>query len=150
MAHQAKDLELSAQTGRPILPGQERYPPPQDLKPEAAAFWVELMDAMPGGWFGRESHCLLRMLCRHMVTQEILATKMENHIELMGSEVFGPEDAKEMKTLSAILERQTRVVAALYVHLRLTPTSRGEHRKKDQTYANPGIAGHPRPWSEAA
>jgi hypothetical protein len=89
------------------------------------------------------------MLCRHISTQKDIAAKIDNYLELMGSEVFGPEDAKAMGTLSDLLDKQTRIVASLSGHLRLTPKSRGEYKKKDQSNA-PGTEGHRRPWSEAA
>ena len=148
--HRAKYLELAAEAGRPILPGQERHGPPEDLEEKAAALWSEFMDAMPAGWFGRETYPLLRMLCRHIVTQEKIATKIDRMIESMCEDnESSPDDIKEMRAFTILLERQTKIVAYLSYQLRLTPKSRGEYRKKDVSNA-PGTESQRRPWDAAA
>jgi hypothetical protein len=146
--HRSKDLELQAEVGRPLLPGQERYDPPAALDAKAAVVWREFMDAMPAGWFGRETFPILKMLCRHIVSQEKLATKIDVMVDGM-IDLTSPDDLKEMRLLTTVLERQTRIVATLATQLRLTPKSRGEYRKKDNSDATATNSRH-RPWEEAA
>ena len=146
--HRAKDLEIQA--SRPLLPGQERYGPPEGLDPKAAELWSEFMDSMPAGWFGRETFPILKMLCRHIVSQEKLATKVDKMVDEM-IDLSAPDDLKEMRLLTTLLERQTRIVATLATQLRLTPKSRGEYRKKDSSDAPGTNSQHQhRPWEEAA
>jgi hypothetical protein len=56
----------------PLPPGK-RQPPPASLSKEEAAEWVAIVNRMPGGWFGRETHALLTAFCRHTVEADRLS-----------------------------------------------------------------------------
>ena len=114
---------------------------------KSAALWREFMSAMPPRWFGPETHHLLEMLCRHIVAQEKIATKVDQLVADMAPSAMESEDLKEMRVLSTLLERQTGIVANLSCHLRLTPKSRGEYRKKDVSSA-PSTNSQRRPWDK--
>lgn len=145
--HKGKVLEIVAKTGRPILPGQERSPPPKDLDKKSALLWTEFMDSMPAGWFGRETFPLLRMLCRSVGTQQMIADKIDRLIDRLDFD--DDEELKQMQLVASVLERQTRIVSHLACQLRLTPKSREEWRKKDQSNS-PGTESQRRPWDADA
>ena len=129
------------------MPGKERYPPPKDLDKKSAALWVEFMDAMPAGWFGRETFVILAMLCRLVTIEQKIADKIDKAIS--GLDFDDDDDLKEMKVFSGLLERHTRIVAHLAGQLHLTPKSRCEHRKKDVSDA-PSTNSQRRPWDDDA
>jgi hypothetical protein len=121
----------------PLLPGGERYAPPDEFDGREAALWKQFMDAMPAGWFGRETLPLLEMLCQHIVISKELAVRVR---------ATDPSRVQEIKGLALWLERETKIAANLAYQLRLTPKSRGEYQRKDER----GTSVRRRPWEKDA
>jgi hypothetical protein len=96
-------------TGRPA--------PPQDLSETERDEWRALAGAMPQGWFVRETHPALAALCRHTCRSRVVGAQISK-IEAKAIKVA--EGVRVLDKLCAMLERETRMVAALSRALRLT------------------------------
>jgi hypothetical protein len=59
----------------PTVPGHARPAPPKNLSAEEAALWSRIVAAMPDGWFATSQH-ILRVLCAHTVTADIIAQRL--------------------------------------------------------------------------
>ena len=111
-----------------ILPGQERPRPPGHLTQREMEIWQDYVDGMPVGWIGREARSMLQLLCRHMVIAENLTEEL---VEM-------PAMATTARARGAILkmiEQESKIINNLAWQLRLTPKSRAEVHRKDETGA---------------
>jgi len=54
----------------------QRLAPPDDLPPEQAAIWRNVVDAMPADFFGREQVAVLRAYCLHTAVAQTLAGRL--------------------------------------------------------------------------
>jgi hypothetical protein len=120
-----------------IVPGEERTPAPKSLTRAEKRYWVEHMESLPPGWFGRETLPYLRTLCRFQVLCDSALEKLTDPD--LGSVEFERRQRAANLALLAVLRIST--------HLRMTPKSRLEFsRKKDET----GSRTRPiRPWEIA-
>jgi hypothetical protein len=109
--------DLSVVTSFP----SQRPPAPDHLSESERAEWRALTGCMPSGWFPRESHAALAALCRHTVRSRLLGRQ----ISKIEDKCFGSEDAlRFLDKLLAMLERETRCIAALSRGMRLTQQTR--------------------------
>jgi hypothetical protein len=109
--------ELSVVTPFP----SQRPPAPDHLSEPEQLEWRALTGCMPSGWFPRECHAALAALCRHTVRSRLLGRQ----ISKIEERCFGSEDAlRFLDKLLAMLERETRAVAALSRSMRLTQQTR--------------------------
>ena len=62
-----------------VIPGIPQRPePPDELTPQQAEEWREIVDRMPVDWFRREIHPLLCAYCRHICNARHIAGLIED------------------------------------------------------------------------
>jgi hypothetical protein len=98
-----------------------RTPPPIHLSEEEQAEWRALTGCMPADWFPRESHAALAALCRHTVRSRVLGAQING---IQDKCLKTEEGVRVLDKLLAMLERETRCVAALSRSMRLTQQTR--------------------------
>lgn len=109
--------DLSVVTSFP----SQRPPAPEHLSETEKVEWRALTGCMPADWFPRETHAALAALCRHTVRSRLLGAQICKAQDCC----FGSEDAlRFLDKLLAMLERETRAVAALSRSMRLTQQTR--------------------------
>ena len=72
---------------------------------------------MPADWFPRESHAALAALCRHTCRSRVLGAQIN---VVQDKCLKSEEGVKVLDKLLAMLERETRCIAALSRSMRLT------------------------------
>lgn len=117
--------------------GKERPQPPETMSQAERLIWHDYVDGMPAGWFGRESQSLLRLLCRHTVLLEDMTQRLVD---------ADPNLTGRIKELVALIDKEAKIVTNLAWHLRLTPKSRSEVQRKDET----GTRVTRKPWDDEA
>jgi hypothetical protein len=126
---------------QPIMPGAERTAAPADLTAPEKILWATYMEAMPAGWFSRETLPLLRLLCRYAAMSEAALNVLTDP---MATDSLG---GRELQHQATLCQRAATMVVKLSVQLQLTPRSRSEYgylsRKKDGTS---GRVISNRPW----
>ena len=126
-----------------------RQPPPASLPPEAAAEWAAIVNRMPGGWFGRETHPLLAAYCRHIIEAERISGMLALLDESLGREVDKGrpeievicESVDTRDQLLRMRERETRAITTLALSMRLSQQS-----AYDKTKAVTRRPSGPPPW----
>jgi hypothetical protein len=109
---------------------------PEKLPPKERALWNEIVGAMPINHFGPENQHLLRMLCSHAITAEVVADKLAK------ARASG-EDLKKVDLLSGIHARSSKAIADLSTKLKLTPRSKMSQEKASHQQR---LASQVRPW----
>jgi hypothetical protein len=132
------------------LPPAARQPPPASLSAAEAKEWVAIIDRMPGGWFGRETHALLTNFCRHVAE----ADKITGMIALLdeGLADAAREGRGELELICESMdardrllrmrERETRAIASLAVKMRLSQSAALDKTKAGSAQRREG----PVPW----
>jgi hypothetical protein len=120
-----------------------RPPAPDDLTPEQAAEWREVVGRMPNDWFTRETHQLLAAYCRHVTAAKTLSAEIDRFkpewlTDSVGLEQFG--------RLLALRDRETRGMSSLATRMRLTQGSRYRADKTATATAKPQFADGLPPW----
>ena len=114
----AADRESPAEVV-PLLPGDPRPPPPPDMSPKEAELWRMVVGAMPVGWFSRETHPVLRGLCRQVVVRDdVWWPRYWAALQDPGS------DLRELKRLSKLFGAASAEVRRASADLRLTRMAR--------------------------
>jgi hypothetical protein len=106
---------------------------------------------MPAGWFGAEALPLLKVLCQRVVKLDKVSKRIDTvfaEMERVRSAVERVAMLKEIRSLSAWVDRETKVVCTISYQLRLTPKSRGEWRKKDES-STPTRQRRPWEWEDS-
>jgi hypothetical protein len=116
----AADLEVV-----PLMPGDAKPPPPEDMSQKEADAWTSIVNAMPLRWFGRDCQPVLRCLCRHIVAENMLWKRYLAALENRVSEVEPLGTAQ----LSALHARESRTIRQLSADLRLTPMARVSNKQ---------------------
>ncbi len=132
----------SAEDLGPIIPGAERRPPPpDDLDPAEQAHWVAITRALPADWFATGSAPLLKQLCRHIHSADLLAAD----ISRLRAE---PEvDTKVLYCTLRMHASESDHIVSLSTKLKLTQKSR--YGRNDAAYAGAkGAASSPDPWTD--
>ena len=105
-----------------VIPGIPQRPePPDELTPQQAEEWREIVDRMPVDWFRREIHPLLCAYCRHICNARHIAGLIED------ARVVDVADRKAVMRYNRFLgmqERQTSALMGLATRMRLTNQSR--------------------------
>jgi len=98
-----------------------RPAPPDDLTDDQREVWLDVVQAMPSDWFGRETHATLAQLCRHVDRARKFAAVLD-HADVAKMLKDGHID--ELSKLSAMAERESRAALAHARSLRLTQQAR--------------------------
>src|SRR5215831_18577096 len=61
----------------PIMPGDAKPAPPEDMAESEAVVWKMIVDAMPLRYFGRETWPVLRGLCKHVVIRDEIGRRLD-------------------------------------------------------------------------
>jgi hypothetical protein len=104
------------------LPVEDGRLRPEKMPPKERKIWNDIVGAMPVNHFGPENAPLLRMLCSHAVTAEVVAEKLAK------ARASG-EDLKKVDLLAGIHERSSKAIAYLSTKLKLTPRSKISQQK---------------------
>jgi hypothetical protein len=124
-----------------MVPGAGRPEPPADLSERERVVWVQTAEAMPSGWFGRESWPLLKAYCRHAAASEIVARKL-------AAALAGPATKDRLaaaEKLSKLHAREGAALCTVAYALRLSPKSR---LSKSAATTARGAAAAVRPWED--
>jgi hypothetical protein len=121
-----KPGRISAASLSVVTPFSTQRPPPPDYLSDSEKLeWQALTGTMPHDWFPRESHAALAALCRHTCRSRVLGSQISGiQDKLLKTE----EGVKVLDKLLAMLERETRCVAALSRSMRLTQQTRLDKR----------------------
>ena len=98
--------------------------------------WSEIVDSKPADWFDLDSVPVLKEYIRAALTCDSLAGVVEEALAECG-------DARELKTILDMRDKEARRVASLATKLRLTQQSR--YTPQSAATAN-RKAGGKRPW----
>ena len=104
----------------PVAPRLRRPPPPDGLTDEQAKLWRDVVDAMPAGWFGRETHEVLVNYCRHTVRHRFLSRQLD---ACPNDALASGDGLEHWNRLAAAAERESRAALACARSLRLTQQS---------------------------
>jgi len=104
----AADLEVT-----PLLPGPPKPAPPKDASQREAVAWWSIVDVMPPGWFGGETHPVLQGLCRAKVASDFI---WERYFALLEAGA----DYEELAPWAALHNRELTQVRRCSADLRLT------------------------------
>jgi hypothetical protein len=103
----------------------QRPPAPDYLSEPERLEWRALTGTMPANWFPRESHAALAALCRHTCRSRVLGAQINKAQETC---LKMEDGVRILDKLCAMLERETRAVAALSRSMRLTQQTRLDKR----------------------
>lgn len=105
-----------------VIPGIPQRPePPDELTPQQAEEWREIVDRMPVDWFRREIHPLLCSYCRHVTNARHIAGLIEAAHDL---DIGDRKALMRFNRLLGMQERQSSALMGLATRLRLTNQSR--------------------------
>lgn len=125
----------------PVVDDGGRPPAPEKLSPEGKEVWDRVVNAMGPGYFGAETHDLLKDFCRHTVFSDRLAPMVDRALEdLDAIGIADPEVVKASDRVAAMHERQVRAASSLATRLRITNQAT---RTADQGRGKPKEDGPP-------
>ncbi len=105
-----------------VIPGIPQRPePPDELTPQQAEEWREIVDRMPVDWFRREIHPLLCSYCRHVTNARHIAGLIEAAHDL---DIGDRKALMRFNRLLGMQERQSSALMGLATRMRLTNQSR--------------------------
>lgn len=113
-----------------------RLQPPDDLTPEQARIWQDVVDAKPVDWFSEDTAPLLTEYCRAAAMCQTLAIMVEAAIA--GGEV------KELGDVLRLRDMESRRLTSIGTKLRLTNQSR--YTPQASATAAKRVAGGKKPW----
>src|SRR5262245_52845824 len=122
-----------------IIPGQGRPEPPDDMPPDEARIWREVVGSMPTNWFSAPS--LLELYCRHIARGDILAQRVRTLL----ARPMTKANLADLRKLSALSCQETAAALAVATKLRMTPQS-AKHRFTAE--AEVRNTPRPRPWED--
>ena len=128
----------------------QRPKPPDELTPEQAEEWREIVTSLPVDWFSRAVWPLLCAYCRHVVNARHIAGLIEDAHK---GDLTDRKALMRFNRLLGIQQRQSNALAGLATRMRLTNQSRYT-ASSAATAARPGGAGlklwevpeGPAPW----
>ena len=106
-----------------IVERSERPLPPGELTGEQAAVWQSVVDALPAEWFPPETHELLVMYCRHVITARRVGEMIAEYEADIDFTIGG------YKTLLTMQESEGRSISSLATRMRLTQQSTYDKEK---------------------
>ncbi len=105
-----------------VIPGIPQRPePPDELTPQQAEEWREIVDRMPVDWFRRKIHPLLCSYCRHVINARHIAGLIEAAHDL---DIGDRKALMRFNRLLGMQERQSSALMGLATRMRLTNQSR--------------------------
>lgn len=110
----------------------ERPAPPDDLSDEQKAEWRTIVEALPGDWFGPETHALLAQYCRHAVAARRIAQIIAEYEKTKKG-----FDVEEYDRLLKMQEREGRALSSLGTRMRITQQTRYDKSRKRGSRARP-------------
>jgi hypothetical protein len=122
----------------PLMPGDAKPSPPEDMSDAEKVVWQSIVDAMPLRYFGRETWPNLRSLCRHTVASDLIWARYIEAIE-------SGKKADIVETLSRLHNRESAAVRRLSADLRLSKSVRSQPVVHERAKANQVIK---RPWDD--
>lgn len=128
-----------AELSMPAL-GGARLPPPKDLKGPARAVWLEVVDAMPAGYFAPIDSTILRSYC------DVTARVRQASAKMAGGVVA----KRELSPWLKVFNQSVGVQAILARQLRIAKSARGttSKAKAAQEAEKAPIAAARRPWDD--
>jgi len=91
-----------------------RPKPPATLSDEQSRVWLEIVEALPADWFGRETFGILEQYCKHVISARRVA-------DLIDAEEKAPDlDLDRYDKLFKMQEREGRAMSSLATRLRIT------------------------------
>jgi hypothetical protein len=132
----------------PLIPGEDKPSPPEDLPDVQKEVWRSIVDAMPLRWFGRETWPILRALCRHQIAAEVLGVELGEAIANLAAartqaqRISRRETVAELQVMHA---RETGAVRRCSADLRLTRHSRVRVGSAESAIKNQTLK---RPWDD--
>ena len=109
---------------------------PEKMPAKERKLFNDIVGAMPANHFGPENAHLLRMLCSHAITAEVVADKLAK------AQANG-EDLEKVDLLAGIHCRSSKAIADLSTKLKLTPRSRYSQEKASH---HQHLSSTTRPW----
>jgi hypothetical protein len=122
----------------PLVPGEDKPAPPDDMSELEQRVWVSVVNAMPLRYFGRETWPNLRSLCRHTVAADCLWELYRGALEAKKK----PDVIEQYATLH---NRESAAVRRLSADLRLAKSARHHSAVTDRAKKNQVIK---RPWDD--
>ena len=129
------------------LPGAGRPDPPPDMPSDEAEVWRSVVDSMPSGFFGGQTHGVLSLYCFHMAGVLNLVNQIRVIRGKLSRKPGDLEALAAMKHLSHLADRESNRVAALAQKLRITPMGDKVQRRHVQIPVEQA-AGRSRPWED--
>jgi hypothetical protein len=114
-------------------PKPQALEPPKD--PEEAKIFHQIVDAMPDGFFNQANAYVLRALCSHIATADMVAAELATARE--------GDDMAKVDLLTKIQVGESRAVADLSTKLKLTPRSR---MGQEKAAVREALNSSTRPW----
>jgi hypothetical protein len=145
----------------PILPG-ERFAPPGDLDPAEAAIWTRIVDGLPADWFSSSNAPLLKNLCRHIRSADLIAQDIaqcrEDVAQARAREAVTsePKARGHEQRLRLQLERALRSLLSMHgfqsdrvvrLSTKLRLSKLAQYQRADAAAAAPK-SDRPRPWED--
>ena len=111
----------------------QRLAPPEDMIPQEAQLWSDVVDAKPADWFQPDTVPLLTEYCR----AKVMCDRLRLQIEVAIAEGEVPKDLMKLRDMEAKRLMSIATKLRLTQQSRYTPGSAGTASKKGQA---------PRPW----
>lgn len=98
--------------------------PPAELNDEQAVEWTAVVNRLSADWFPRESHSMLALYCRHVVSARRVAQLIE------AAEAEESLDLERYDRLLKMQERESRAISSLATRMRMSQQSTHDPRRK--------------------
>lgn len=112
-----------------------RPKPPAELNDEQAIEWMAVVNRLPADWFPRETHPMLALYCRHVVSARRVAQLIK------AAESEKDLDLETYDRLLKMQERESRAISSLATRMRISQQSTYDKSRKKPLSAKP-------PWGE--
>ncbi len=97
--------------------GITRIQAPSYLDAKVKSVWVEIVNAKPADWFGREHMAMLEALCRHIVQAQAISSMIDSFDIEWAKEDDG---LKRLEKLQKMHRVQSQAIDTLMRSMRLT------------------------------
>jgi len=132
---------------RSDVPGAGRPDPPPDMPGDEAEVWRSVVDSMPSGFFGGQTHGVLGLYCFHMAGVHQLINQIRFIRGKLARKPGDLEALAAIKQMTSLADRESNRVAALAQKLRITPMGDKVLRKHVQVQVEQA-PGRSRPWED--
>jgi len=124
-----------------LTPLQSRpLPPPEGFSHDQALLWIAVVATKPAGWFTADTVPILAAYVKATMGHRVVSGELDTFLpEWLRTD----EGLARFNRLTAIQDRQARLLSSLATKMRLTQQSRYAARGADRADAKAGGA---RPW----